>query len=58
MLEMAKFKVGDIVRLKSGGPHMTLESFGDFTPGPPNGVKCVWFDDKHNKMEDVFARKP
>ncbi len=55
---MAKFKVGDIVRLKSGGPHMTLESFGDFTPGPPNGVKCVWFDDKHNKMEDVFARKP
>jgi uncharacterized protein YodC (DUF2158 family) len=35
---MDKFKVGDIVRLKSGGPAMTVQ--GEATNGD---VSCVWF---------------
>ena len=36
---MAEFKVGDIVRLKSGGPKMTVEILlGD------GELKCQWFD--------------
>jgi uncharacterized protein YodC (DUF2158 family) len=36
----AKFKVGDIVQLKSGGPKMTVEStesYGD------KSIECAWF---------------
>ena len=38
---MADFKVGDTVRLKSGGPHMTVSS--DVYGAPPS-VSCQWFD--------------
>lgn len=51
---MADFKKGDTVRLKSGGPLMTVADVGDFGPlGPVDGVKCVWFDGKRRE-EDVF----
>ena len=37
--ESKKFTVGDVVRLKSGGPDMTVE-------GPTShGIMCVWFND-------------
>lgn len=45
---MADFKKGDTVRVKSGGPLMTVAELG-----PEDGVKCVWFDGKHRE-EDVF----
>ncbi|MCB1343129.1 MAG: DUF2158 domain-containing protein [Pseudooceanicola sp.] len=35
------FKIGDTVQLKSGGPLMTVEEFGEY-----NGVykaRCIWF---------------
>jgi uncharacterized protein YodC (DUF2158 family) len=36
---MAQLKIGDIVRLKSGGPIMTLNNiFGD-----GGTVECLWF---------------
>lgn len=45
-----KFKIGDVVCLKSGGPDMTVSEFGempDFTIGGKetfNGyVVCQWF---------------
>ena len=51
---MADFGKGDTVRLKSGGPLMTVAEVGDFGPtGPSDGVKCVWFDGKRRE-EDVF----
>jgi uncharacterized protein YodC (DUF2158 family) len=38
------FKVGDVVRLKSGGPDMTVNAVG---VGICNDqVYCVWFDGK------------
>jgi uncharacterized protein YodC (DUF2158 family) len=40
-----EFKPGDIVRLKSGGPAMTVESMGD------DGINCVWFDGKRRQAK-------
>jgi uncharacterized protein YodC (DUF2158 family) len=33
------FKVGDVIKLKSGGPKMTVTSVGDLA-----GTLSVWFD--------------
>ena len=35
----SKFNVGDIVKLKSGGPEMTVEDVGE------DAISCVWFAD-------------
>lgn len=38
------FRPGDVVRLKSGGPKMTVENAGeDAMTGQPF-VTCVWFE--------------
>jgi len=54
---MAEFKKGDVVRLKSGGPLMTIQDFGDYsqsTLGIQDGVSCVWFwkDEQHQQVFD------
>lgn len=41
-------RVGAVVRLKSGGPKMTLQAKQD------EGWHCVWFDAKGDKQSDVF----
>lgn len=38
---MSEFKVGDVVRLKSGGPQMTIHDFLE-----DGKVECAWFDEK------------
>lgn len=43
-MSRAAFAVGDVVRLKSGGPTMTVAS-----ADRSNGTKCQWFAGK--KME-------
>jgi len=51
---MKEFEIGEVVQLKSGGPLMTVQSMGDYSPTGPNpGVLCVWFD-QLKKVEDVF----
>lgn len=37
-----KFKLGDVVRLKSGGPSMAVEAVDEDTD-PPFGVTVTWF---------------
>jgi uncharacterized protein YodC (DUF2158 family) len=46
---MSKFKPGDTVRLKSGGPLMTVAEIeeNDF-------VRCAWFDDKRLPQDKAF----
>ena len=38
------FKVSDVVRLKSGGLHMTVEAVGDL-------IHCSWFEGTELKRE-------
>ena len=40
--------VGDVVRLKSGGPAMTVEAID----GP--AVRVVWFDEKQQAHRESF----
>ena len=44
---------GDQVRLKSGGPLMTVEVVEQ---GPAGGfvAHCVWFDQDHKRLRDTF----
>ena len=44
-----QFKEGDVVRLKSGGPKMTVEWVSDVTP-PLAG--CVWFEGEIVRKDD------
>jgi uncharacterized protein YodC (DUF2158 family) len=37
------FTAGDVVRLRSGGPSMTVEEVGTNDAGKPT-VWCIWFD--------------
>ena len=43
-----KFNIGDVVKLKSGGPDMTIKQYYD-----ENSVRCIWFIDGLLK-EDFF----
>ena len=42
MTDTGTFKVGDVVRLKSGGPAMTVGKIID-DPNDPRPVCCLWF---------------
>ena len=43
-----KFKVGDVVQLKSGGPSMTVQEITE------EEALCVWFN-RAEQMRDSFA---
>lgn len=48
---------GMVVELISGGPKMSVTSIGDYSDmgtGPKEGAKCVWFDAKQARCEEVF----
>jgi uncharacterized protein YodC (DUF2158 family) len=47
---MAQFKVGDVVRLKSGGPQMTVKEVRR-----DGKLACIWFDDKNKHDGGVFV---
>lgn len=42
------FKKGDVVRLKSGGPRMTVAELGQSL------VSCTWFDERNNPHSQAF----
>lgn len=50
------FKAGDVVRLKSGGPDMTITSIAteDYMLESKGDVSCQWFDDKRVLQSATF----
>ena len=40
------FKIGDVVQLKSGGPHMTVSHVND-----KGNLSCHWFNEKASEYE-------
>jgi uncharacterized protein YodC (DUF2158 family) len=45
---MAEFKKGDLVKLKSGGPIVTVVEV------EPNNLRCSWFDQSGKRHFDYF----
>jgi uncharacterized protein YodC (DUF2158 family) len=45
-----EFNAGDLVRLKSGGPLMTVEQVGKTHLTQEDAVWCVWSDKVGNKQ--------
>jgi len=43
---MAKFNSGDVVKLKSGSPKMTVRGYHK---NDPQMLTCIWFDDNEMK---------
>jgi uncharacterized protein YodC (DUF2158 family) len=48
-----QFKVGDTVRLKSGGPVMTITDIDEYSGFSGKSANCKWFVNSGVK-EDVF----
>jgi uncharacterized protein YodC (DUF2158 family) len=48
------FKPGDVVRLKSGGPAMTVTQLNSAVM--ENGADCQWFDSKDKLKRGVFSQ--
>lgn len=40
---MSDFKPGDVVRLKSGGPKMTINNIGKYNYADYDSAACDWF---------------
>jgi uncharacterized protein YodC (DUF2158 family) len=51
---MTTFNVGDVVKLRSGGPDMTVENAGADEMNRPT-VWCAWFDNTGNYRHEAFA---
>ena len=48
-----ELQAGDVVKLKSGGPAMTVQEFALGTEKA--GVKCIWFSSNDMKREEIFS---
>jgi uncharacterized protein YodC (DUF2158 family) len=52
---MPQFNSGDVVRLMSGGPRMTVVNYGLYGMGATKeSYLCKWFDDKNKVVENTF----
>ncbi len=47
---MSNFKVGNVVKLKSGGPIMVIQRM--YPDSTPPEAKCKWFDESTQKEGD------
>jgi uncharacterized protein YodC (DUF2158 family) len=57
-MENSEFKPGDLVRVKSGGPTMTVEQVGKTAVQQEEAVWCVWFEKVGNRQvpqKETFA---
>ncbi|MDR2796251.1 MAG: YodC family protein [Spirochaetaceae bacterium] len=56
------FKVGDVVKLKSGVPNMTVLGSAESLHGGPPLVKCCWSDNGDTKTgsfpPDILEKAP
>ena len=52
---MVRFKKGDLVRLKSGGPKMTVTDVGQAAYTQEDTVWVRWFDEKGKVENDTFS---
>jgi uncharacterized protein YodC (DUF2158 family) len=50
MSEVREFKPGDVVRLISGGPLMTV-----VTIGPEPAVRCLWYSEGYSDTGSSFV---
>jgi len=50
---MSDFKAGDVVRLKSGGPPMTIDNVVNDEFSGDRIASCTWFDGK-DIIHDIF----
>jgi uncharacterized protein YodC (DUF2158 family) len=48
-----EMKIGDVVRLKSGGPEMTILDYSNDGEGEGNPFLCCWFEPKSATYEEV-----
>ena len=48
-------EIGDIVRLKSGGPKMVIEKVVDYKI--QTWITCIWFDETGHKHLDRFEKR-
>lgn len=51
------FAPGTVVRLKSGGPKMTVVDHGKYNYNSYESYKCKWFDEKNKLTEDTFREE-
>ncbi|NHZ98058.1 DUF2158 domain-containing protein [Massilia sp. CCM 8734] len=52
---MSDIAKGKVVQLISGGPQMSVVDVSDYNgSGKDDTEKCVWFDAKSVRCEDVF----
>ena len=50
----APFKIGDVVRLKSGGPAMTVTSIESGEGEAGHVIFCIWFNAKGNEKRGHY----
>ena len=50
----ASYKIGDVVRLKSGGPPMTVTSIESGDNDVGYVVFCIWFNAKGNEKSGHY----
>jgi len=53
MAENRKWKIGDVVALKSGGPAMTIVA--EQQDGDDQSVKCAWFRGGHQQACELMS---
>jgi len=54
-METRKFEIGDVVRIRSGGPKMTIEMVIERSDHIK--YKCAWIESKEGKMGITYSNK-